>query len=50
LLFVGILILLLPQSVIALMGGWLNRRFEIRITIKRRRATEFEAQGPAFAK
>lgn len=50
LLFVGILILLLPQSVIALIGGWLNQRFEIRITIKRRRETEFEVQGPAFAK
>jgi hypothetical protein len=49
-LFVGILIHLLPQSVIALIGGWLNQRLEIRITIKRRRATEFEVQGPAFAK
>lgn len=49
-LFVGTLILLLPQSVIALIGGWLNQRYEIRITIKRRRATEFEVQGPAFAK
>jgi hypothetical protein len=49
-LFVGILILLLPQSVIALIGGWLNQRFGIRITIKRRRATEFEVQGRAFAK
>ena len=47
-LFVGILILLLPQLVIALIGGWLNQRLEIRITIKRRRATEFEVQGPAF--
>jgi hypothetical protein len=49
-LFVSILIPLLPQLVIALIGGWLNQRFEIRITIKRRRATEFEVQGPAFAK
>jgi hypothetical protein len=45
-LFVAILILLLPQSVIALIGGWLNQRFEFRITIKRRRETEFEIQQP----
>jgi hypothetical protein len=49
-LFVGILIHLLPQAVIALIGCWLNHRFEIRITIKPRLATGFEDQGPVFAK
>ena len=44
-LFVVILILLLPQLVIALIGGWLNQRFEIRITIKRRRALDLMIRG-----
>ncbi len=41
-LFIFVLFLLLPQLFIALVGGWLNQRFKIRIAIERRQATGLE--------
>jgi hypothetical protein len=38
-LFYVVLIPLLPQLALALVGGWLNQLFKIRITIERRRMT-----------
>jgi hypothetical protein len=38
-LFCVVLIPLLPQLALALVGGWLNQLFKIRITIERRRTT-----------
>jgi hypothetical protein len=46
-LFVVVLILLLPQLFVALVGGWLNQRFKIRITIERRHATGLETMMPS---
>jgi hypothetical protein len=39
------LIVMIPQLVIALIGGWLNQRFKIRIIIERRRTTGHETMG-----
>jgi hypothetical protein len=49
-LLLPLLILLLPQLVIALIGGWLNHRFEIRMIIKRRRSHHgaYGASGERF--
>jgi hypothetical protein len=44
-LFVVVLLLLLPQLFVSLVGGWLNQRFEIRITIRRRQATGLETMS-----
>jgi hypothetical protein len=41
-----VLFLLLPQLVAALIGGWLNQRFQIRIIIERRLATGHETLSP----
>jgi hypothetical protein len=46
-LFVVVLFLLLPQLVAALIGGWLNQRFKIKITIERRHATGLETMMPS---
>jgi hypothetical protein len=44
-LFLGVMMLLLPQLVAALIGGWLNQTSEIRITIRRRRMMRLETVG-----
>lgn len=41
------LLILLPQLAAAPMGGWLNRKFKVRISIERRRASGLEADGPS---
>jgi hypothetical protein len=46
-LFVGMLFLLIPQLIVALIGGWLHQLFEIRITIRRRRVTGLETMSPS---
>lgn len=45
-LFVVVLLLLLPQLFVALVGGWLNQRFKIRIAIERRQETGLAAMRP----
>jgi hypothetical protein len=44
-LFVFVLFLLLPQLFVALVGGWLNQRFKIRIAIERRQVTGLETNA-----
>ncbi len=40
--FFFVMFLLLPQLFVALVGGWLNQRFKIRIVIERRQETRIE--------
>lgn len=42
----AVLMLLLPQLVVALVVGWVNQRFKITITIERRRASGLETMSP----
>ena len=45
----SVLILLLPQLVAALIGGWPNQRFKIKITIERRRVIGLETMRPSVS-
>ena len=45
--FCDMLFLLIPQLVVALIGGWLNQAFKIRISIERRQATGLATMSPS---